>query len=208
MPYALNNLGMGIYLATWLLIWILVEVYMHNQSSATAVRQEASTEIALGIATLAALFWSFQMAFNHPFTGLSPTWLYCLLGLAFLTLGVTLRFLAVKTLGRYFMPTLAIDSDHYIITAGPYRYIRHPGYAGAILAFTGLALSLTSTYALLCPLVILPGVILRVVREEQMLTSKFGPEYDEYRRTTGALFPRLKRAAKRKESPITRITTS
>lgn len=208
MPYALNHLGIGIYLATWFLIWILVEVYMHNQSSATAVRQEAMTEVALGFVTLAAVFWSFQMTFNHPFTGPSPTWLYCLLGLAFLTLGVTLRFLAVKTLGRYFMPALAIDSDHRIITAGPYRYIRHPGYAGAILAFIGLALSLTSTYALLCPLVILPGVILRVVREEQMLRSKFGPAYDEYRRTAGALFPRLKRAARRREPANSQISTS
>ena len=43
---------------------------------------------------------------------------------------------------------VAIHSGHEIIDTGPYRFIRHPSYAGALLAFLGLGLCLANWWSL------------------------------------------------------------
>ena len=41
------------------------------------------------------------------------------------------------------------DREHIVITNGPYAYVRHPGYAGTVLAFIALPVALGSLWALL-----------------------------------------------------------
>jgi protein-S-isoprenylcysteine O-methyltransferase Ste14 len=69
-----------------------------------------------------------------------------------------------------------------IVTGGPYRFTRNPGYLGMALVFTGIALLANAPWALLLLLptmaVIDRGVI---AREERYLEAKFGPEYTGYK---------------------------
>lgn len=53
------------------------------------------------------------------------------------------------------------DRDHHVITSGPYRYVRHPGYVAVLLQFIGLPLAVGAWAALLVGLI---GVVLFVVR--------------------------------------------
>src|SRR5579871_6389970 len=62
--------------------------------------------------------------------------------------GVTLRWSAISQLGPLFTVDVAIDANHRLIDSGPYRLIRHPSYAGALLALLGLGLLLGSLPAL------------------------------------------------------------
>ena len=72
-------------------------------------------------------------------------WLWPVLGCAVGLTGVVLRWWAIWTLGAYFTRNLQIAEDHKVVVDGPYRYLRHPSYTGAILMFAGVGLGLANT---------------------------------------------------------------
>jgi protein-S-isoprenylcysteine O-methyltransferase Ste14 len=111
-------------------------------------------------------------------------------GLALVAIGLGLRIAAMRQLGSRFDPTVAILAGHALETRGPYARIRHPGYAGALLAALGGALVFASALGL--PLVALMGLGLagRIRDEERTLLAHFGGEYAAYRARTGAFLPR------------------
>ena len=57
--------------------------------------------------------------------------------MAILVAGLVLRGWSFKTLGEYFTFTVMVSSDQPVITAGPYRLLRHPSYTGILLACAG-----------------------------------------------------------------------
>ncbi|KAI1783600.1 hypothetical protein LXA43DRAFT_977054 [Ganoderma leucocontextum] len=60
-----------------------------------------------------------------------------LAGTALLALGALLRAAAYWALGSLFTFEIVINDDHSLVTAGPYRYVRHPSYTGAVLILLG-----------------------------------------------------------------------
>lgn len=92
---------------------------------------------------------------------------------------------------RFFEATVRIQEQrgHRVVTSGPYRYVRHPGYVGLIIQFVAMPLAL-GTWAALVPGVI--GVIIYVIRtalEDRTLRSEL-PGYAEYaQRTRYRLLP-------------------
>jgi len=111
-------------------------------------------------------------------------------GCALFALGVILRWYAIFYLGRFFTVNVAIHSRHEIIDTGPYRHIRHPAYAGALLAFLGLALCLGNWLSL--ALVMLPiawAFAWRMSTEERALSDALGTPYTNYMRRTKRLAP-------------------
>jgi protein-S-isoprenylcysteine O-methyltransferase Ste14 len=63
------------------------------------------------------------------------------------------------------------DREHSVISTGPYRYVRHPMYAGALLFFTGMSLLLGSWWGLV-PVVVLAFLFgIRIPIEEQALRA-------------------------------------
>jgi len=94
----------------------------------------------------------------------------------------TLRFL-----GRN-VSVLAQARD--LVDRGPYRWVRHPLYAGEIVSALGVAISVNSLPALACWLVLCGLQVYRAVREEQVLVDAL-PAYRDYRRRTAALVPGL-----------------
>lgn len=83
---------------------------------------------------------------------------------------------------RHFEVTVRIqdDRDHHVITAGPYRYVRHPGYSGVIVAFYfGMPLALGSTLAALFAVLGLITMIVRTAFEDRTLQAEL-PGYAAY----------------------------
>jgi protein-S-isoprenylcysteine O-methyltransferase Ste14 len=81
----------------------------------------------------------------------------------------------------YLSPAVRIQTDRgqTVVSTGPYKYVRHPMYAGFILFTFGTALLLGSGYGLLGALVLNALIAWRAVREEQVLKSELSG-YDEY----------------------------
>jgi protein-S-isoprenylcysteine O-methyltransferase Ste14 len=77
-----------------------------------------------------------------------------------------------------------------LVTTGPYRYIRHPIYAAALLfVWTGVAVSL-SPLSVTLGLVATAMLALRMALEERLVRRRY-PEYDDYARRTKRVIPFL-----------------
>jgi protein-S-isoprenylcysteine O-methyltransferase Ste14 len=77
-----------------------------------------------------------------------------------------------------------------LVDSGPYSLIRHPVYAGLLLAELGAALLWLSWLSLIATIALAVVLDLKRRREEAWLKDRF-PEYLAYRRSTKALIPFL-----------------
>lgn len=78
-----------------------------------------------------------------------------------------------------------------VVSTGPYSYVRHPMYAGAILFFLGASLLLGSWFGVLCALAFGLLVAIRAVLEERVLRKEL-EGYDAYmKRVKYRFFPRI-----------------
>jgi len=73
---------------------------------------------------------------------------------------------------------------------GLYSRLRHPAYAGSLLAYFGLGLAFSNWWTLACS--VLPYLVAigyRIHVEEAVLQETFGPAYAQYARTTKRIVP-------------------
>jgi protein-S-isoprenylcysteine O-methyltransferase len=95
--------------------------------------------------------------------------------------GLAIRTWAVFTLGSFFTWHISTRDDQTIIKTGPYAFVRHPGYFGAFLTYSGTALFLKAWFAFPISLIVLFFAFLRRINhEEKALKINFGREYDAY----------------------------
>jgi protein-S-isoprenylcysteine O-methyltransferase Ste14 len=113
-------------------------------------------------------------------------------GIALMWLGIGLRQWAVATLGRFFRITVVLQEGHRLVTAGPYRRLRNPSYAGLMLTVVGQGLIMGNWVALL---VLVGGVLAalawRIEVESRALRGHFGAGWEVYAKTSWALIPWL-----------------
>jgi protein-S-isoprenylcysteine O-methyltransferase len=113
------------------------------------------------------------------------------LGLATLVAGLVLRVWSMQTLSEAYSRTLRVTNEQSVIEVGPYRHIRHPGYLGSLLMWSGFAL--TSGSALVVGAVatlLFPAYSHRMDAEERLLDRDL-PGYAAYRTRTKKLVPAL-----------------
>jgi protein-S-isoprenylcysteine O-methyltransferase Ste14 len=114
------------------------------------------------------------------------------IGLGLMLGGVAFRWYAMSVLGRFFTFEVAVHSGQTVIEAGPYRYIRHPSYTGAILTLVGLGFALGNWAALLVIIACMAvGYSYRISVEEAALVAALGEPYKQYMRRTRRLIPFL-----------------
>lgn len=83
------------------------------------------------------------------------------------------------------------QKDHRLIQTGPYRLVRHPLYAGIILASVGVALCVTTWSSLLGIALLVTCFEHRAHTEDAFHASGVGAEFEAYRERTGRMVPRL-----------------
>jgi protein-S-isoprenylcysteine O-methyltransferase Ste14 len=114
------------------------------------------------------------------------------IGLLLIITGIIIRFISIRTLGKFFTVDLAINNDHKLITKGLYKTIRHPSYAGSLLSFLGLGLSFNNWVSLaVIFLRVLTAFITRINIEEKLMLEQEGLEYDNYKKHTKRLVPMI-----------------
>ena len=86
-----------------------------------------------------------------------------------------------------------VREQHELIRSGPYRVVRHPIYTGILLAMIGTFLASGKVRGLLAVLFVWIGWTIKSRIEEEFMMRTFGAQYEEYRQTTAALFPRVGR---------------
>lgn len=112
------------------------------------------------------------------------------IGVCMIIVGLTYRAWAVRKLGKYFTPTVQIQSKHRLITSGPYKLIRHPSYLGAALTITGCALVLQTLPGFLISCIAMSFAYkVRIDIEEKELENYFGDIYRIYKAHSKRLIP-------------------
>jgi protein-S-isoprenylcysteine O-methyltransferase len=111
-------------------------------------------------------------------------------GVALVVAGLTLRWYAIIHLGRYFTVNVSIAADHAVVESGPYRFVRHPSYSGALTAFLGLGICAENWLSLLVLVVpITLAFLRRIAIEEAALIEALGSNYTVYAARTRRLIP-------------------
>lgn len=137
------------------------------------------------LAPLMALSLSFPLVIvaglDHRF-GWSPELPIGLVVLGFFLISAGYAFAAWALIeNRFFSSVVRIQLDrgHVVCDSGPYRIVRHPGYAGNMLALPGLVLALSSRWTLIPATLALIIAVMRTVLEDQALHDEL-PGYREY----------------------------
>jgi protein-S-isoprenylcysteine O-methyltransferase len=102
--------------------------------------------------------------------------------------GMTFLIRARQHLGRNWSQTVSVKEGQELVTSGPYRIVRHPMYAGGLLAAVGSAIVCGGTLVFL--LVVLGALFLwRVGAEDKLMERQFPREFPAYKKRTKALIP-------------------
>lgn len=147
------------------------------------------------LAPLMAISMSFPLVIvaglDHRFewSPVFPLWLI-LIGLVIIALGYAFGVWALAE-NRFFSGVVRIQLDrgHTVCDSGPYRIVRHPGYAGNILALPGIVLALASIWTLIPAAIALITAVTRTALEDRTLQEEL-PGYRDYaKRVRYRLFP-------------------
>ena len=97
---------------------------------------------------------------------------------------------AVQHLGRQFRVNAGLYEDHQLVRTGPYALVRHPIYS-SLLAILGSTLCMLTPWqwALVSLAIFVAGTEIRVHAEDNLLASRFGGEFAEYKRRVPAYVP-------------------
>jgi protein-S-isoprenylcysteine O-methyltransferase Ste14 len=139
------------------------------------------------LAPLMALSISFPLVIvaglDHRFgwSPVFPLWLI-VLGIFLIALGYAISAWAFIE-NRFFSSVVRIQKDrgHAVCDSGPYRIVRHPGYAGNILPLLGIVLALSSLWTIIPAVVALVIAVIRTALEDQTLQEEL-PGYRDYAR--------------------------
>ncbi len=112
-----------------------------------------------------------------------------IIGLLLFVTGLTIALVAVGTLRKFYLSTLAIREDHRLISHGIYRYMRHPIYFGVIMICFGVPVYAPSLYGFFVMSALIPLFLIRIRIEEAMLIEEFGDAYRTYQEGTKKLIP-------------------
>lgn len=184
-----------------LIFWAAFASWTLPEVIAWKVKRSADSSKARdqGSLTLIAVLWWMGIGMGFALSLLLPRaalpWNRTVLffaGICLLFLGIALRWYSAAILGKYFTFDIAIQSGQVLIETGPYRYIRHPSYSGALLSLLGFGLALGNWAGLAAALSCMwIAYAYRIRIEEAALASALGDAYKQYRKRTWRLVPFL-----------------
>jgi protein-S-isoprenylcysteine O-methyltransferase len=139
-------------------------------------------------AGLGIAFFAFSQHPEWRITVLQPA--LFLLGIVMIWAGMAFRLWAVLTLGAFFRTSVVVQEGHQLVTGGPYRWLRHPAYTGAIITMVGLGFAF-GNWGSLAALILFPSLAIayRIHAEERALTEQFGEAYRDFCKSRSAVIP-------------------
>jgi len=178
-----------LYLALWVIWWMVTTLGRQIGAPSAYDKTQRVMVIASGLVSVPLLIVAPPWEYAH-FAGPIPrdgplAWT----GLALFAAGITLQAAAMWALRGFYTVRLGMQLGHHLVTSGPYRLVRHPGYLSYILSMTGIGLALSSLVGLGLAILVVPFILWRIQHEEEMLVVEFGEEYRTYMQQTKRLIP-------------------
>ena len=86
---------------------------------------------------------------------------------------------------------IQFERGHTVVTGGPYRYVRHPAYVGAIVYELAISILLASWWAFVTSVLSITLLIIRTVLEDRVLLTELNGYTNYARQVRFRLFPGL-----------------
>ena len=194
MPYSGGASHAAIFWATFLL-WMILEL-VASRTKRSGDRSHARDRGSYGLIVVllfVGLTLDFTLSARLPQAAIlwRQDWVF-FSGIGLMLAGVALRWWAIATLGKFFTFDVAIQSNQKVVDSGPYRYIRHPSYTGALLTQVGIGLALGNWAGLLALMLCMAiAYSYRISVEERTLTAALGEPYKQYMLRTRRIIPFL-----------------
>jgi len=171
-------------------VWAIFEIRQGMQRRTEATAVDHGSRMVIRVCTLIGVVGAVtsRRALTTATIGTGPDaeWL----GLILMWCGIGLRLWSFQTLGRYFTFTVQTSDDQTVVSTGPYRVIRHPGYAGILLAVVGIGFVMDNWISLVVLTAgVACGLVYRIRVEEGALSRDLGGRYQDYARNRKRLVP-------------------
>jgi protein-S-isoprenylcysteine O-methyltransferase Ste14 len=163
--------------------WILSEfgVTVGETGKETGDDKGTCEAYAIGrFITMLAAF-GFESLWDQP-----GAWIY--IGFGLFAGGIVFRTYAIRTLGRLYSHRVRTPNQNTIIADGPYRFLRHPAYAGMLLAHVGILVLFFNWFLLIAFVAIFIPVLVRRIRVEETHLLAI-PEYREFAASRARVAP-------------------
>jgi protein-S-isoprenylcysteine O-methyltransferase Ste14 len=129
-------------------------------------------------------------AFDHRF-GWSPVApVVSVIADAVIVLCFVVFFLVMKS-NSYAASTIQVEEGQPVVSTGPYAYVRHPMYSGALLLFAAIPLALGSWWGVLLVVPFFPVLVWRILDEEHFLRKNLAGYAEYMQRVRYRLVPRI-----------------
>jgi protein-S-isoprenylcysteine O-methyltransferase Ste14 len=185
--------GMEICGDLWLsffALWMLAAFGTKRASE----RVDWARRLYYGIPAALGFYFMFSLRIDVPwlqYRFIPRTPMIGTVAVAITVAGMAFAVWARVYLGRNWSSAPTIKEHHQLIRGGPYRFVRHPIYTGILLAMVGTFLANGKARGALAVVLVWFAWTVKSRMEEEFMVRTFGAEYEEYRRTTGALIPRI-----------------
>jgi protein-S-isoprenylcysteine O-methyltransferase Ste14 len=171
-------------------VWVMVELRQSMARRSEGVKAGRRSEVLFRLIVVAGALGAGVLAHKAPSATIHPAAVATGIGLVLFWCGIALRLWSFRTLGRYFTFTVQTSGDQPVIVDGPYRLIRHPSYAGLLLAVIAVGLFVGNWLALVfLTLVVTRAFVYRIRVEERALMQNLGDGYRGYAATHKRLVP-------------------
>jgi protein-S-isoprenylcysteine O-methyltransferase Ste14 len=176
----------AVLVAGWFL-WVLPFFIVNKQKQpAKQVDKRARWGIIL-VAVAYAILWQ-----GHFWEMQWRPWRLAL-SVVFFALAAVLSWTGTRALGRQWRVDAGLTADHRLITAGPYRVVRHPIYTSMLCTLCGTGFLLTPWWLFIPSILFfIAGTEVRVQIEEKLLASHFGEQFLEFKHRVPAYIPFLR----------------
>jgi protein-S-isoprenylcysteine O-methyltransferase Ste14 len=180
----------GLAWGAWSLSWGLASFWSARTVASSRTPGAYGTRAGLGLGALVAVFGGM-----HPWPLSAPLWTVgdtaVTVLAALLLAGFALCWWARLHLGALWSSDIVRKEGHRVVDTGPYALVRHPIYAGLILAAAAAALAVATPLTIAGVALFIVSIWRRAALEEGFLRQELGPAYDDYRRRVPMLLPFL-----------------
>ena len=171
-----------------LLLWVAASFKSHK----TIRTQSPRSRLAQSAMVLAA----FVLLFTPRFRTSALSWRFVpdsaltgLIGFILTLAGGAFAVWGRLTLGKIWSARVTIKENHKLVRTGPYALVRHPIYAGGLLALLGTAIVVGELRGLVAVFLALTGWWFKSRLEEAVMLEHFDVEYLDYKKKVKALVP-------------------
>jgi len=135
---------------------------------------------------------AYSLLWQNHFWARSPEDWRTALSIFFFGLASLFSWTSTSALGRQWRIDAGLNPDHELVRSGAYGVVRHPIYTSMLCTLFGTGFMITPLpMLLLSTVVFMTGTEIRVRIEEGLLASRFGHEFQDYRRSVAAYVPLL-----------------